>query len=196
VTNHPSRGLALLALSLLPPVTIANAVAGQEATRSRPDPCPDEVEWSQTRRAAEDQIEQGSYHLDKMTDPSLREAVNQYWNARLRQNLAGLLELELSQSDEHLKVETKRLQKLLAEDAKLDAATWRVTPYSYWIDETNSAHVWVYSTVVLRLHGRCLEDGIVTEWVLLDGDWSTFPAGQLSHNAAYKGRPNRNYVPK
>ena len=194
--GHSGAG-ALLTAMLVLTTAAANEVSQTPQSPPIPEPCPTTVEWSSGRQAAERGIESGEHRrIEKMADASLATAVKQYWRARLRGDVAGLLELEISQSDDHLAIEARYFTKLLAEDARLHSETWRVAPYSFFVDETNSAHVWVYSTTVLRIQGQCVEDGILTEWVLFDGDWSTLPRGQKLFNAAKKGRPNRGYIPE
>src|SRR4029453_7665433 len=190
------RGIRALLATTLWLATAVNGAPSKAPSRS-PEPCPDTVEWSEGRQAAEGGTAAENHEpIGSIPDASLKVAVDQYWVARLHGDLAGLLELEISQSDEHLDVETRHLKKMLAEDVRLHSDNWRVAPYSYWVDETNPVHVWVYSTVVLRLNDRCVEDGIVTEWVRFQDDWLTLPEGQRVFNAAKKGRPNRRYVPK
>ena len=65
--------------------------------------------------------------------------------------------------------------------------------HSLHVDETNPWHAFVYTSVVVRIDGRCIEDGLLTNWIRLEGDWFTFPEGQPIRNAARKGRPNRTY---
>jgi len=166
-------------------------------TTLRPDAaagtaCKGGITWSSGRFAGEDYLNSGSgIRIDEFSDGTLLEIVDQWMWAYRRKDVGSLLRLMISLSNEHLEVERKRFEAILEEAPEI------LDHYVYYLsqDETNPAHVGVYTPVVFVLNGSCIECGIMTEWVRLDGRWYTLPDKQRIYSGARRARrPNERFV--
>jgi hypothetical protein len=139
-----------------------------------------------------DDIPIGYEPLDAEFYPHLKPTVDQWFEARQVGDVHALLELTLSLSLEHQETETAWHRQQIDSGPLHGYLQCAVAA-----DGSNPFHVWVFTPVVITLPstGECHSTAIITEWILLDGQWYTFPQGAPIHSGAKKcTRPNSGYL--
>jgi hypothetical protein len=135
-----------------------------------------------------DDVPYGYRLLSEGIDPILSATLEKYFKARIDGDVDTLLELTVSLSFDHQDVELDRHRHAI------DTLPLRgYLNCAVGVDESNPWHVWIFtpSVVTLAGSGECVRSAFVTQWILLDGKWYTFPAGAPILSGAKKQyRPN------